>query len=1615
MRFIAHHKQLSLLFMVILAIGLAISMGVARWQERLNVRDAQHIVAQRGMDIRQAVLNRMNLYLYGVRSVRGVVLAAGAEQMTSAHFLDYIRTRDLAREFPGARGFGLIRRVLPEDRARFVQDMRERVWPDFTIRQLTPHQGELFPIEFIEPIARNREAIGLDVASERVRREALVASMQQGVERLTGPITLVQATGATLQAFLIVSPIYRHFREIDESTGPHERYNDGLGWSYAPLVINEVMADLQINPEYFRLRLEDVDVNGRRVNFLDTAPNSEQPALFTQLITAHVLGRGWFFEFSATPAFVDSLNQPQPHMIMAIGSLSSVLVAFVGILVTANRRSRQQMKVEKAHIATIVEHSTDAIIGQALDGTITGWNKAATEMFGFTEEEAIGRSVESILLPPDCLDENRTLREGIMAGRTVRLVDTVRQHKSGRRIPVSVVAGGLQDDSGRVIGVAKLVHDISHHKAAEEQLKAFNAQLEQQVAQRTEELDSARNTLRTVLDAMPSMIGYWDRDLVNRVANTAYEQWYGLSLPGRRLYEVMDERLFEDTRAHIEAALQGEPQVFERVLVQPDESRMIHTLAHYLPDVVGDEVKGFYAMIHDVTDLVESRQQLADAVRENAALLSTINEQMLYSATDLKGRIIEVNDKFCELTGYSREVLLGKTHRLVNSGHHSKSFWQSVWQQILAGKAWHGEICNRSRQGQFLWYDTVIAPFMDSTGNIERFVALRTDITDRKAAEAERHRVSLLLNNVMRAATEMAIIATDAEGHVVLFNAGAEQMLGYPADQVMGASVVQFFDPQDIEQKRTVLAADHKMSDFAILTLKAQAEVAERFDTLWQRQDQQWLEISLVVTAIRDESGALEGYLWVAQDVRLQKESERHLLAAKFAAEQAAQAKGQFLANMSHEIRTPMNAVLGMLQLVQQTALAPRQADYVNKAFAAATSLLGLLNDILDFSKIDAGKLALDPHPFSLEKLMRDLAIVLSGNLGSKPVELMFDLSPQLPQMVIGDALRLQQILINLSGNAIKFTEQGQIVVAIKMLNQIGPQLHLRFSIQDSGIGISAEQQAHIFDSFSQAEASTTRRYGGTGLGLAICRRLVHMMGGELCVNSTLGEGSCFSFDIVLPVDVAVPEIAEDQLRRILVVDDNALTRDILVEVGRALGWQVDSVDDGQQVLAAVKQSQHKGMPYDVILMDWRMPGMDGLAAAEQVRQTMRAQAPKIIMLSAYGHQALLAQDMTETPPFEAFLTKPLTPSQLLDAVQSVLNQGGEPYRVTPLPAHRALASMHILVVEDNGLNRQVAQELLAGEGAVVKVAEHGRQGVSMVMAASPAFDVVLMDMQMPVMDGLEATRQIRRDARFDQLPIVAMTANASEVDRKACLDAGMNEHLGKPVILAQLIDVLCRVTGRFGKRSAHQALPEGQVETPFDQALLRFGGNIDLYGRSLSRFEVEGTALLDALALALQAGHQADAQRALHSLKGLALTLGAHTLAEMSAAWETRLKASDEPLKATVDEIWTPLREQLTLAHQQLYQQLLEAGWEVPVTAPSADQPEAHVSQALSSELRQVLERLLPQLERQNMAALDQLPVLQSLQPLPADMAQLIESMEALDFMAAAEQIRLMLKNDLI
>jgi len=660
----------------------------------------------------------------------------------------------------------------------------------------------------------------------------------------------------------------------------------------------------------------------------------------------------------------------------------------------------------------------------------------------------------------------------------------------------------------------------------------------------------------------------------------------------------------------------------------------------------------------------------------------------------------------------------------------------------------------------------------------------------------------------------------------------------------------------------------------------------------------------------RDANGTPVVMTGINRDVTDQHQLELRLREAKEQADAASAAKSSFLANMSHEIRTPMNAVLGMLHLVQLSNLNLRQRDYVSKAQTAAKSLLSLLNDILDYSKIDAGKLQLDVHPFELEPLMQDLGVVLSGNQGEKSVEVLFDLDSALPDSLIGDSLRLQQVLINLAGNALKFTLTGQVIVSVEQLERVDATVRVRIAVTDSGIGISAEQTGRIFEGFNQAETSTTRRFGGSGLGLVICKRLVGLMGGDLQVESEVGVGSRFWFDITLGVDGAkspadAPVI--DRPLRLLVADDNQMAGELLVRTVAALGWRADLVCGGIDAVRKISESVQAGEPYDVVLMDWRMPDLDGLNAAKLIRGAKDGlPLPVVVMVTAYGREVLAEARESGEAPFAGFLTKPITPRQLSDvvlrALSSTPNPAGTHQPEVQEPASKPaarLAGLNLLVVEDNALNRQVAEGVLRAEGAQVQLAEGGIEGVRRATATGIAFDAVLMDIQMPDIDGFEATRRIRANPRCAALPIIAMTANASNADRQACLNAGMNDHVGKPIDVELLVSVLhAQIDGgkvplafapdqaQFGEVLIAEPLVEMKASI-----VARFGGNIALINSVLSNFGSQTEKQLLLLSQQIRHGEPLGAASVLHAIKGTAGTVGARALSARAGQLEYDLR----------------------------------------------------------------------------------------------------------------------------
>jgi signal transduction histidine kinase/ABC-type amino acid transport substrate-binding protein/DNA-binding response OmpR family regulator/HPt (histidine-containing phosphotransfer) domain-containing protein/HAMP domain-containing protein len=662
------------------------------------------------------------------------------------------------------------------------------------------------------------------------------------------------------------------------------------------------------------------------------------------------------------------------------------------------------------------------------------------------------------------------------------------------------------------------------------------------------------------------------------------------------------------------------------------------------------------------------------------------------------------------------------------------------------------------------------------------------------------------------------------------------------------------------------------------------------------------------------------GRVWSFRDVTERNKTEADLLLAKEAAEVAAQTKSDFLANMSHEIRTPMNAIIGMVHLVLRTDLTSRQYDYIRKIDQSSKSLLNIINDILDFSKIEAGRLSIESIPFFLDDVLENLSDLIAEKIKEKGLEFIFKIKPDFPQALEGDPLRLGQILLNLCGNAVKFTEKGEIILSAVIEKEEENEVLARFSVQDTGVGLNPSQQKKLFHSFSQADTSITRQYGGTGLGLAICKKLCELMGGSIGVESVPGKGSTFWFTIRLGLGDQTPNPKRDYTalaahlkgERVLIVDDNENALKILESMTRNFGFNVTCASSVYQALEILEDAAGADQ-FSLVLMDWKMPGMNGIDAARRIKSSPRLRdATTVIMVTAYGREELMHQ--AEGAGIEGYLVKPVSQSVLFDTIMETFGQEIEPRETAKdnlrlVPENFDLVKgAAILLVEDNEINQQVAVELLESEGLMVSVAWDGREALE-IMADSDdhAFDAILMDLQMPVMDGYEATRQLRKNSRFDNVPIIAMTADAMSGVKKKVLDAGMNDYVTKPIDSGLLFSILVKWIKPGSRPRAQNHVPkvfhpDGREELlpeipGIDVAtgVRRIGGNTGLYKSLLTKFIDNQGDAGDKILGALETDLKDDAIRFAHTLKGVSGNIGAIELQEQAQAVETMIRQDDD------------------------------------------------------------------------------------------------------------------------
>jgi two-component system sensor histidine kinase/response regulator len=783
----------------------------------------------------------------------------------------------------------------------------------------------------------------------------------------------------------------------------------------------------------------------------------------------------------------------------------------------------------------------------------------------------------------------------------------------------------------------------------------------------------------------------------------------------------------------------------------------------------------------------------------------------------------------------------------------------------------------------------------------------------REQLRASEERTRLILDS-----TAEGIYGMATDGRITFVNRATCRMLGFSPEEMIGQPAHSL-----IHHHR----ADGSLYPVEECPMRAACQRGEERlvddEFLW-RKDGVGIPVEYRTTPIVKEGQILGGVVSFT-DITLRKEQENALKQAKAKAEEATEMKSMFLANMSHEIRTPMNAIIGLSHLALKTPLNPKQRDYVSKVHNAGTSLLSVINDILDFSKIEAGKLEIETTDFKLDEVITSVTTLTAQKAHEKGLEFLAHVAPGIPEMLLGDPLRLGQILTNFVNNAVKFTERGEIRLNIELVERTGEKVQLKFSVRDTGIGMTKEQAAKLFQPFTQADMSTTRKHGGTGLGLTICRRLVELMGGRIWLESEPGVGSTFRFTVWVGVGTAqgsgkvIPEKLA-QLR-VLVVDDNPSACEILQEPLSTVAKRVDVATSGGEAIAAVKR-QDAGEPYDIVFMDWRMPGMDGLMASRHIKsdETL-SQQPAIVLVTAFGREEV--REEAERLGLDGFLVKPVTKSMIVDTLVNVFAHGEVEVAGTAEGEQEdRLRGARILLAEDNEINQQIAVELLQGAGASVRVTSNGREAVESLLRGPgpPPFDVVLMDLQMPEMDGYQATAKIRSEAKLAHLPIVAMTAHATIEERQRCLAAGMNDHISKPIDPAALFETLgryCRSANErptpppppaskpastgHGTPSAAQA-PAAVGDLPrfdgleTDEGLARVAGNRKLYVKLLRQFIEQQGKAVGQISAALSQGDQPLAERLAHTLKGVAGNIGAKSVQASAGVLEKLIRGQAEP-----------------------------------------------------------------------------------------------------------------------
>ena len=1156
-------------------------------------------------------------------------------------------------------------------------------------------------------------------------------------------------------------------------------------------------------------------------------------------------------------------------------------------------------------------------------------NLTAATLLGVTREAMVNAPFARYILKRDA-DSFHLLCERLKATGLSQVGEFRMRKSDGTQIWVDLTAIAAQDESMPVQRI--MVSNITARKQAEEALLKSGA-LQSAIfssANFSSIATDAKGVIQIFNVGAERMLGYAAADVMNKITPADISDPQEVISRAASLSAELGTPITPGFEALVFKASRGIEDIYELTYIRKDGSRFAAVVSVTALRDAQDSIIGYLLIGTDNT----ARKQAEAALIKAGALQKAIFDSANFSsiATDAKGVIQIFNVGAERMLGYAAADVMNKiTPADISDPQEVISRAASLSAELgtpitpgfeaLVFKASRGiediyELTYIRKDGSRFAAVVSVTALRDAQDSIIGYLLIGTDNTARKQIEEERKKLDQRLRDQQfytRSLIEAnidAIMTTDPAGIITDVNRQMESLTDCTRDELIGAPFKKYFtDPERAEAAINLALNDKKVTNYEL--------------TARTRGGQETV-VSYNAVTFYDRDRNLQGVFAAARDVTerkridlVLKEKNVELEGARLLADSSNLAKSDFLANMSHEIRSPLNAILGLAYLLEQTQLDQSAHTMVQRIRSSGSMLLGIISDILDVSKIEAGQLEIEQAPFDLAAVIDHVAVAMGLAIGEKDIELIVFPLPQGISHIVGDALRLQQVLVNLSSNAAKFTQAGRIELRMDLINSADGAELLRFCVQDTGMGIAPEMQSSVFTAFSQADTSTTRRFGGTGLGLTICRQLVRLMGGEIGVDSVPGVGSEFWFTLpVQRADAAQYSSPFMVCVEALIADDNPIALEAIGAAALNLGWQISCVDSGAAVMAHLLGSKAARLP-GVVVLDWKMPGMDGLATARTIREGVAQSECPIVLMGTPSALATLV-DQPGAEMVDAVLAKPVTPSCLYNAVMQAWRRranltGNAPVQIQAVSA--GLAGVHVLVVDDSDINRDVARRILEGEGAVVTLAADGQLAIDWLLSHPLEVDLVLMDVQMPVLDGMEATRRLRRMPQFDDLPIVALTAGAFKSQQQAAMAAGMTEFVSKPFDVPLTIALILRLRRPSSLVPAYFAQPAMPVE-PVPVSLvgqdggvasavmdvahgLKLWTDVPTYQSYLRRFVGGYSDVVGVMRAAVLQGARSEVVALAHKLSGVAANLALADTRMAALELERVLGMQDDPTPA--------------------------------------------------------------------------------------------------------------------